>query len=79
MNIGLSHDDTWFRSMFLRARKWFYAKIFAIRGRDFLIYWYKFMNVLNRYRNLCKMQVVMKTGIKTAYDDVHFKVVRYVI
>ena len=25
------------------------------------------------------MQVVTKTGIKTAYDDVHFKVVRFVI
>ena len=27
-------------------------KIFAIRGRDFLIDLYKFMNALNRYRNL---------------------------
>ena len=25
------------------------------------------------------MQVVTKTGIKTAYDGVHFKVVHYVI
>ena len=30
----------------------FMLKIFAIRGRDFLIYRYKFMNALNRYRNL---------------------------
>ena len=32
----------------------FMLKIFAIRGRDFLIYRDKFMNVLNRYRNLCQ-------------------------
>ena len=45
-------DDTRFRSMVLRARKWFLLKIFAYRGRDFQIYRYKFMNALNRYRTL---------------------------
>ena len=54
----------------------FMLKIFAIRGRDFLIYRYKFMNVLKDIEICDKMQAGTKTGMKTAYDDVHFKVVR---
>ena len=37
------------------------------------------MNALKDTEICDKMQVVTKTVIKTAYDDMHFKVVRYVI
>ena len=37
---------------FLQAENGLTLKTFVIRGRDFLIHRYKFMNALNRYKNL---------------------------
>ena len=37
---------------FYRHEYGFTLETFAIRGRDFLIYQYKFMNALKRYGNL---------------------------
>ena len=56
---NISKYEFWFKPRRYLSPKYFYGhengfmqKIFAICGRDFLIDLYKFMNALNRYRNL---------------------------
>ena len=48
----------------------FTLKIFAIRGRDLLIYQYKFMNALKWYRNLKRYKSAAKFNDSHSYRNI---------